>query len=138
VTQSIFDTTDATLDAQACVQSNSYNKLSNSYTSSALTSDATNEISIKSNYTQKDALDYSEVSIYYPLLTHEKTQSVALVFDENYYFVFDEAWLQNTNKTIYIKTPKDENGLNSCYRYTLDTISTSSLVPTKVFSYLEL
>jgi hypothetical protein len=137
ITQTPFDTTNATYDEQACKTTNGYISLSNAYIAQSLSEDSTNEISIKSNYAAGETLDLSEVKVYYPELEGSATGSVALVFGENYYFVYDEAWTQNSNKTIYIQTPNDD-GLQTCYRYELNTISTSDIYPTKVFSYIEL
>ena len=138
ITQTPFNTTNAIHDPQACMETNGYMKLSNSSISESLSEDADNQISVKSNYPSTDSLDMSEVIIFYPPLENEKTGSVALLFGDAHYFVYDEAWTQNSNRTVYIQTPKDDGGLHACFRYELDTILTSDVQVTKVFSYLEL
>ena len=40
---------------------------------------------------------------HYTNLQEVKTDSKVVVFGDNYYFAFDEAWLNNYNNTIYVK-----------------------------------
>jgi len=131
LTDTAFDTTDATLDENACLESDNYNMISNSSLFHSTTNDDNETIFLRSEYTGI----YNEVELFYPELQESKTFEKVILFEDNYYFVFDEAWLNNSNNTVYIKLPKDENNLHSCYRFELNSTEPSDIIGTKVFSY---
>ena len=140
LTQTIFNTTNAIYDENGCVSQDGYNELMSNAFSPELVNDSINGISLKSNYLLGDDLDGSDVILYYPSITQNLSNNIIYVFEENinYYFTYDEAWVENTEQTVYVKTPKDTQGLYSCYRYQLSSTTTNDITPTKVFSYLEL
>ncbi len=138
ITQTNFDSSYALLDEQACNTSDGYMKMGNDSSINAASVDELNGVRINSNYTLSEDLDMSQVNIFYKPLEGSITNSVAVIFGDKYYFVYDEAWTQNTSRTIYVQTPKNEDGLHSCYRYELSSINTSEIKATKVFRYSEL
>lgn len=138
ITQSIFDTTDALLDEQACSQTNDYNMLSHSALQVEKSEDRTNGIAIASEYPKGKTLDDSQVQIFYPMLESTLTSESVIVFQDHYYFVFDKSWIKNSNRTVYIRTPKDENDLYSCYRFELNFSTSTSVNGTKVFRYSDI
>lgn len=134
ITQSIFDTTSAIRDDQACLATNGYFELQN-YSGEATADDINNGIYLKSNYTGTQ--EETTLKIFYPALELEVTGEIKVFFPENnnYYFIYDAAWVDNANKTVYVMTPKDANGLHSCYRSELNDANPNDIVQTKVFSY---
>jgi len=140
LTQTIFNTTDAILDNQACVESPIYNILENTPFYPDSTDDATNGISVRLKVENGTTLENNTIKIFYPDLESIKTDDRITVFQENdeYYFVFDRAWVNNENNIVYVKSPKDENNLYSCYRYKLNSLTGTSIQSSKVFSYSEL
>ena len=140
LTQSIFNQENAIYDENACISRDAYNELVNQAFYIGLVTDTLNGISIKSNYDFDADFEKSEVTIYYPSISQTLSDDTIIVFEEdiNYYFTFDAAWVDNVEKTIYIKTPKDTQGLFNCYRYELNSIQYSDITKTKVFSYSEL
>ena len=135
LTNTIFDSTDAVLDELACLETNNYNVIENSSLFLQTNSDKNETISLRSQY---GSPYYNEVQLFYPNLQESKTFKKVIMFEENYYFVFDEAWINNTNNTIYIKTPQDENNAHSCYRFELNSTEPNDMVGTKVFSYSDI
>jgi len=139
ITQTEFDTQDAILDENACIDNNGYHIIINSGFMPDKTEDNDNGISLKSTYEYNTNEEFSEVQFFYPDLNQTKEGENVVVFGENYYFAFDKAWTNNENKTIYIKTPKaDENGTYSCYKYVLNFRVSTDVKPTKVFRYNEI
>ena len=131
LTDTPFDTADAIFDENACLESNNYNMISNSSLFPSTANDANETIFLRSDFTGI----YNEVELFYPKLQENKTLQKVILFEDNYYFVFDEAWINNSNNTVYIKLPKDENLLHSCYRFELNSTEPSDIVGKKVFSY---
>lgn len=138
ITQSIFDTTDALLDEQACSEINDYNMLSHSALQVEKSEDTTNGIAIASEYPKGESLDDSQVQIFYPMLESTLDSESVIVFQDNYYFVFDKSWTKNSKKTIYVRTPKNEKDLYSCYRFELNFSTSTSVNGTKVFRYSDI
>ena len=136
--QSSFDKSEAVLDEQACSISNDYNWLSHTSFSPNKSEDTENGLSLKSEYGFGESIQDNEIIIYYPNLTEPKTDENTIVFGDEYYFVFDKAWVQNSKKTLYVKTPKDENGIYSCYRFELNSASATNISRRKVFRYLDI
>jgi len=139
ITQSIFDTKDAILDEQACQATNGYNLLQSSNFTIEKSIDATNGIGIMSEFDRGDSFDDSLVQIFYPNLDVIKIENDDIVvFQENYYFSFNRAYNQNTNKTVYVMTPKNEDGTFSCYRFELNFSVATNVQGTKVFKYSDI
>ena len=139
ITQSIFNTTDATLDKQACRATNGYNVLKHSNFTIEKARDATNGIDLMSEYGRGNSLEDSQVQIFYPNLEIAKEDDSVVVFQDNYYFAFDKAWKNNTNKTIYIMTPKEQDDTYSCYKFELNfSVAPNNIQGTKVFRYQDI
>ena len=138
ITQSDFDTTDAILDENACLDSG-FNVITNNSFEPEKSEDSKNGISLKSTYPFNKDKDLTEVTLYYPDLNQTKESDNVVVFGDNYYFAFDKAWTKNDKKTIYIRIPKkDENSTYSCYRYVLNFRVSTDVTPIKVYRYKEL
>ncbi len=138
ITQSIFNKTDAILDEQACLEDEGYKILTDTSFSPERTNDLVNGISINSDYPFNSDLELTEVQIYYTSLEVEKMGQNTILFTDDYYFAFDEAWVENPEHTIYIRTPKDGNNLYGCYRAELNTTVASDIALTKVFRYSDI
>jgi sugar-specific transcriptional regulator TrmB len=139
ITQSIFNTTDAILDKQACKATNGYNVLKHSNFTIEKASDTTNGIDIMSEYNRGTSLEDSQVQIFYPNLETAKEDDSIVVFQDKYYFAFDKAWKKNTNKSIYIMTPKEKAGTYSCYKFQLNfSVAPRNIKGTKVFRYQDI
>ena len=148
LTQTIFNTTNAELDPNGCTSStNNYHELT-SYSIPSFSQDTTNYnkdsangIGIKSMYPANTDLSESTVTLYYPSISSTPSVDASddiIIFADNYHILYDPAWEKSTKQTIYVKTPKDSQGLYGCYRYQLNSIHTNDITPTKVFSYTEL
>jgi len=140
ITQTLFNTTNAELDDNACVSQYDYHQLKSNAFVPEIVEDSKNGIGIKSSYGMGENLEDSEVILFYPSLSQKLSNDVTVVFQESgeYYFTFDKSWADNAEKTVYIRTPKDTQGLYSCYRYLLSSVHSSEIEAVKVFSYSEL
>ena len=133
-TESIFDTTDAELDAKACGAFDDYSALTDSSLSPEGQTDDANAIAIYSSYRFTFNPAASEVTLYYPRLQQTKQGKPYVSVYATYYTIsFDKAWVNNANNTVYVKTPKNDNGKFGCYRYKLNDANTSNIVATKVY-----
>ncbi len=148
LTQTIFNTTNAEYDLNGCTSSlNNYHEIT-SYSVPSFSEETTNYnkdsgngIGIKSLYPANTILSESTVTLYYPSISSNPSNDSAddiIVFTDNYNILYDPAWANSTKQTIYVKTPKDSQGLYGCYRYELNSIHANDITPTKVFSYTEL
>ena len=140
LTQTNFNTTNAIFDADGCVAKNGFHALKSNAFFPETVEDTQNGVGLKSSYSRGEALDDSELVLYYPSLNVALSNDVTVVFDEdsNYYFTFDKSWEQNSNRTVYVKTPADTQELSSCYRYELSSSHANEITVVKVFSYSEL
>ena len=133
-TGSIFDTTDAELDAKACGVFDDYKALTDSSLTPEGQEDGVNAIAIFSSYRFTFNPADSEVTLYYPPLQQIKHGKPYVSVYATYYTIsFDKAWISNANNTVYVKTPKNDNGKYGCYRYILNDANTSNIVATKVY-----
>lgn len=141
ITQTAFDTTDAEYDENGCISSSAYNSLSTYDYVHTFNEDTSNRIGIKSGYPVGDTSEGSDVILYYPAISETALLTPVdkiVVYEENYDILYDASWSDSTEQTIYVKTPKDAQGLHSCYRYELNSIHANEIISTKVFSYTEL
>ena len=145
ITESIFDKSGAIVDEQACLETNGYMMISDSSLTESRQSDDDNGVSITSSYDFNYDVYATEVQLYYTELTSQKVYENTILFTDNeyfdrdsYIFVFDQARVQNDNKTVYIRTPLDEDGLFGCYRAILDTTVANDIALTKVFRYTDI
>jgi len=142
ITRTTFNTINAIHDENGCIN-DGYNKLSNfNYPWPGIEADTStdinNGISLKALGVYQEGVEKYEVTIFYPDLENATSGNKSTKIEENYSFGYDKSWLENSDKTIYVMTPKDEDGLYSCYRYQLSFTNDSEVVSTKVFRYSEL
>jgi len=138
ITQSIFDKTDAILDERACLATDGYKIIMDSSLTPDRVSDDENGVSIKSEYEQNVSVEQTEVTLYYTDIEAPKTFNYIIKYEDNFSFSVDEAILEQSNKTIYVRTPKDENDLYGCYRAELNTTVASDITLVKVFRYSDI
>jgi len=132
LTKNIFYSSDAEFDSQACLETESYNKLSSSNNSTI--NDNKNGVSITSEYENNSSL----LSLYYPNLKFDLSNETTTIFKQNYYFQFDNNWQYNDNRYIYIQTPPDDMGEESCYKFELNSTINNQTDGIKVYRYSEI
>ena len=131
-----FNQTNAILDPLACSEESNQNYMDDSSLDPDSKSDISNGISIRSILPYSSYVDSTKVRLYYPNLHEEKTSTQTVIFSDEYYFAFDTSFIENSDKTVYIRVPEDENTtMYSCYRYTLSSTNAEALLPTKVYRY---
>ena len=145
ITQSDYDKKAAIVDANSCLAANGYKvimdrtyppELETTYEDNK---DDMNGILVKSEYDFSVNSSDTEIILYYKDLAVEKKNDSVVVFtDNNYYFAFDEAWIENSEHTIYIRTPKNEDNLYGCYRAELNSTVASDIELVKVFRYSDI
>lgn len=71
----------------------------------------------------------SEVILFHPLNLENELDNLSdiLVITSDYSFSYDRVWLENSNKTIYIMSPKDDDDNFECYRYELNSTDTGDI-----------
>lgn len=139
ITQSLFSKVSATQDPQACLATNGYQIISHNSFTPERVDDYENGLSIYSGYSlDSDNLESTEVQLYYTSLTVDRADSSTIVFEDNYTFSFNQAWIENSNHTIYIRTPKDSQNLYGCYKAELNSKLSSEIVLTKVYRYTDI
>ena len=127
VAYSEFSKTDALHDKNSCFQTLKYkNILSDTNSSAAYTSDSKNGMIVHSSI--------EEITLFYENMNASFTGENTTVFQENYYFSFDQGWIPQA-KTIYVRLPKGEGNKYECYRATLDASTASEIELQKVFRY---
>lgn len=137
--KTIFDSTDAVFDADACNSASvSADPLQDSNVNSDREKfDTVNGIKVQSLYPETfDELD-SLVSVYYnkfPTTSTLKDDRTLFYGDNSRYYVgYDLAWLDVTDAFVYIKIPKLENEKQSCYKLTLDKEQGTDATAQKVY-----
>lgn len=133
-TESIFDKNDAILDVEACGSFDGYLTVKDNSFDPEGFYDSKNGITIGSSYPLNFSPKNTEVVLFYTNLTVNKSNTFKTIYESNYYISFDKSWVNNTTRTIYIKTPKLEITDNKygCYRYELNSVS-SKIKKTKVY-----
>jgi len=142
-TTPMFDTSGgAEYDANACKSAYATAvPLQDSANTARETDDNANGISIMSLYRQTLVpADSNVIAFYKTIPSGTVLQDVTKrknIYGDNSQFVimYDPAWETIQNNTIYVQTPKLSNTLNSCFRVTIDSNNSISLVPKKVYSY---
>ena len=130
---SIFDTSGAVKDQSACIINSTFNFIKDSSFDPLSTSDELNAVEISSKYDYNSDIALTEVAMFYPNLTKSILSKNVTVYETDYRFGFDEAWVANTQRTIYVRTPKIASLYYGCYRYTLDSTDAGSITATKVY-----
>lgn len=91
-------------------------------------------LGITSRFAYSEDTAESEVVLYYYDLKPVRTFKVITVLGYKHTLSIDTAWASNNEKVIYVKTPKNSDGLFGCFRYDLSSIDVDSDVPiTKVY-----
>ena len=111
----------STYDPQACLSTGRYVFIRDNSLDPDGFFDELNGIKLTSYYPKTFNATESEIRLYHPSLENSVDDNLIFVFTSRYSFSFDTKWLDNTNRTIYMKTPDDENGDFYCFRYELNT-----------------
>ncbi|MEA3228748.1 MAG: hypothetical protein U9P38_06735 [Campylobacterota bacterium] len=135
MTKTIFKTSDAIYDKQACLAKDGYNSLSNSEKS--IIADDGNGISLSSGYIDEN-IENSEVTIFYPDLEQVLSSNYKVIFKDNYYFRFNENWVNNRNNIVYIMTPKNAEIESNCYRFELNDRIKNDTKGVNVYRYTDI
>ena len=137
--KSIFDTADAVEDKYACIVGDS----NNGFTSNAIsddsfdyadTSDEEDGVAINSRFPITKDLEQATVNLFYYDLQVSRWMSSVSIYEDDFRLSVDRAWSNNDDTIIYARTPKNSDGLYSCYRYDLNNIDVNTTVKSvKVF-----
>jgi hypothetical protein len=135
VTDSIFDTNGAILDAFACmVGTYTPNVIADTSFDPIGVVDEEYGVAINSKYPYNNDIAKTEVKLYYSTLKPQRTMKMINIYEDNFRVSVDTAWSTNDDTVIYVKTPLDSNDLYGCYRYELNGIDANSTVTgTKVY-----
>lgn len=136
---SIFDVTGAVYDKYACLKGD----VNDGYTNNTIADtsiddrgveDVEDGLLINSKYPlyQSDA-ESTKVTLFYYDLTVARDMSMVNIYEDFYKLSVDRGWGYNGKSTMYVMTPKDQNGLYSCYRYNVDDIVNGAYIKTKVY-----
>ena len=132
-----LDKTDAEFDANACILNDTYQAISDSSFDPVAQADIENGVELSSTlpYSLDNLEDGALVVLYYPDLVKErKGQFVNVYVGDDYRFSFDNAWLLNDDKTVYVKTPAaSAAGKPSCYRFELSSSDATGISSVKVY-----
>jgi hypothetical protein len=131
-----YDTRGAILDPDACRITDVYkNTLLHSSFEPLRESDVDNGVTIGSEFPYNADITLTRVALFYPDIISTLAGSSSMIRENNYIFSFDQNWPANTNKTVYIRTPKvaANNGYFGCFRYVLNSTTASEIEFTKVY-----
>ncbi len=130
---SVFDTSGAEQDQNACIVDSVFNFLKDTSFDPLSSADLVNAIEISSKYDYNSDVELTEAVIFYPNLTQSVLSRSVTVYADGYRFGFDESWVANGQRTIYVRTPKIGSLYYGCYRYLLNSIDATLITPTKVY-----
>lgn len=131
--RSDFDTRSAVKDQSACIINTTYNGMVDSSFDPTGTVDAENGIVISSLYPYNADVQKTQVTVYYPDLIATLAGSQSTIYADKYRVNFDQSWPANTNKTIYVRTPRGiDSNYYGCMRYTL-SLDSASMVGQRVY-----
>lgn len=123
---------DAIYDADAC-GSLDYRAISDNSLSPEGNSESDVGLKITSYYPPGYHSQESEVALFYPLdFEGPKVGTTVFVWTLDFSFSYDKSWIDNTNKTIYIKTPIINDEFE-CYRYELNSTDANDLQAVLVY-----
>jgi hypothetical protein len=129
-----FDTTGAVEDSGACDLSSDYEvAFKDSSFDPLATENIANGLELGSMLNYNAIVEQTEVAIFAPKLTQTLVGKRINVYGTGYWLGFDSAWVSNSKKTVYIRTPKDTNGYYGCYRYVLNSTDANAITKTKVY-----
>ncbi|MEA2100107.1 MAG: hypothetical protein U9P72_08255 [Campylobacterota bacterium] len=135
-TESDFDMQDAILDEKACGAFTGFLTMKDNSFDPEGFYDNENGITLGSSYPMSFNPIDTEVVLFYPTLNRSKNDVFTTIYEENYYISFDQAWVGNTDRTVYVKTPQLEETDNKygCYRYELNSVN-SNINGVKVYRF---
>ena len=96
----------------------------------AATFDSEYGLGLTSYYPKGFSASKSEIMLFHPIVLENPLVvglTDILVITPDYSFSYDRAWVQNSNRTIYIRSPLDDNDNYECYRYELNSTSASDM-----------
>ena len=134
-----FDMSGAIEDKFACIlgeNNDGYtnNAISDSSYDYAGESDEEDGVTINSGISYNDDPALSTVTLFYYDLKPVRAMDMVSVFEDGYTMYIDQAWALNDETVVYVRTPKNEDGLYGCYRYDTSGIDTGIvLARTKVY-----
>lgn len=131
VTPSIYD-------ENACKNTGTYTNIKDNSFDPGGFYDAEEGIKLTSYYPKLTLATYSEARLFHPRLDGEVNGDMTLVWvPSEYSFSFDSKWLENSNRTIYIKSPVDADEQYTCYRYELNTTNRDDMTRVLVHGFEE-
>ena len=128
-----FDKTDAVEDENACIINDTYQVIADSSFDPLSTADVDNGVEVSSMLDYTTDLDATKVALFFPELTQEKIGKMVNVYEDLYRIAYDQAWVNNDDASIYVRTPQNVSGNYMCYRYDLDSLDGTSITKTKVY-----
>jgi hypothetical protein len=131
-----FDMEDAIEDPNACIINGTFkNGMDDSSFDPEETLDSDNGIAVSSFLAYDPDAQKTLVTIYYPDLSSTPVGNQIVITETKYRVGFDQAWPTNSNKTIYVRTPRYlDSNYYGCYRYTL-SLDKASMVAQKVYRF---
>jgi len=137
--ESEFDKVNAVEDTKACF----IGSYSDGYTNNYLRdnnkdylaeTDLEDGVGVLSRYPSTGDASVSEVILFYYDLKPERTLDVKTYLHDKFSVMIDMAWAQNDETVLYVRTPKNDDGLYGCYRVDTKTMDVDgSVVITKVY-----
>ena len=128
-----FETAGAIEDEQACLSSNGYIISTDNSMNPEGYLNVVNAIKITSNYPFNASPVESTVMLFHPVLTQSKLNVFTNIATSTYQVSFDNSWVNNNNRVVYVRTPLDENEKYRCYKYDLNSTNSSSIDEIKVY-----
>lgn len=140
ILNSVFDTTGAIKDEQACIASNGYGALHDISTDSSVATDLDNGLEFSSLIpfgTNGEFAEGYEGTLYRTALKEIKSSSYTFILKENTYSItFDNSWVVNANNVVYVKMARViavDGSKPSCFRLKLDSLNSNEISEVKVF-----
>ena len=130
---STFDITGAIEDEFACFLGDVNDGYTNnvivddSYDYAGSFSDEEDGVGINSGLPYYNNVELTEVHLFYYDLKPVRAFNKISIFEDKYTMYIDEAWSINDMTAVYVRTPRDTNGLYACYRYELADISIDNI-----------
>jgi len=128
-----FSKTDAQKDANACIINDTFQAISDSSFDPNAVADSLNGLQLASQYAYSADLEATKVALFYPTLGVTLLDEMVHIYEDNYRFSFDKAWSESSSSKVYIRTPKNSEGVYSCYCYDLSSLNGNTITTTKVY-----
>ena len=132
-TSDIFVTDSAIYDSKACLIDDEYKLFLDSSLDPSSSGVDSQGLEVGSFLDFNVDVAKTQIGLYYPDLVLTLEGKRANIFEDDYWFGFDNIWVFNGANTIYIRIPKNSNGLFTCYRYKLDSVNSGDLTRVKVY-----